>query len=62
MCPYDPCPADETKMKRSVVTEQLPSLFIRWGEFQVGAFGSLAIIAVVIVIALFVGAKWRGIL
>jgi hypothetical protein len=39
-----------------------PSLFIRWGEFQAGAIGHVAIIAFVVVIVLLVGAKWRGIL
>lgn len=37
-----------------------PSLFIRWGDFQVGATGHLAIIALLALVAVAIGIKWRG--
>jgi hypothetical protein len=39
-----------------------PSIFIRFGEFQAGAFGLAGIIALVLLAALAVGARWRGLL
>lgn len=39
-----------------------PSLYIRWGDFQAGAVGHVAIVALVVAIVLVLGAKWRGIL
>lgn len=39
-----------------------PSIFIRFGEFQAGAFGLAGIIALVLLAVLAVGARWRGLL
>ena len=37
-----------------------PSLFIRWGDFQAGASGHLAIVALLVLVAVAVAFKWRG--
>jgi hypothetical protein len=39
-----------------------PSIFIRYGDFQAGAFGFAGIIALVLLAALVIGARWRGLL
>jgi hypothetical protein len=39
-----------------------PSIFIRYDDFQAGAFGLAGIIALVLLAALAVGARWRGLL
>ena len=39
-----------------------PSIFIRYGDFQAGAFGLAAIIALVVLAALAIGARWRGLI
>jgi hypothetical protein len=38
------------------------SIFIRFGEFQAGAFGLAGIIALVLLAVLAIGARWRGLL
>jgi hypothetical protein len=37
-----------------------PSLFIRWGDFQAGASGHFAIIALATIVGAIVFARWRG--
>jgi hypothetical protein len=39
-----------------------PSIFIRYGEFQAGAFGLSAIIALLLLAVLAIGARWRGLI
>ncbi len=39
-----------------------PSLFIRYGDFQAGAFGLSAIVALVLLALLAIGARWRGLI
>jgi hypothetical protein len=39
-----------------------PSIFIRFGDFQAGAFGLAGIIALVLLAVLAIGARWRGLL
>ncbi len=39
-----------------------PSLFIRYGEFQAGAFGLSAIIALVVLALIAVSARWLGLI
>jgi hypothetical protein len=36
------------------------AVFIKWGRFQLGVSGRLAIIAVVIVVALLMTGQWLG--
>jgi hypothetical protein len=38
------------------------SIFIRYGDFQAGAFGLAGIVALVLLAMLAIGARWRGLL
>ena len=39
-----------------------PSIFIHWGDFEAGAVGVTAILALVVICVALIGARWRGLL